>query len=233
MVVMPPPHGVVDTLKRGYGSCVDKINLLIALARAGGIPARYCVIDSRIVALGPPEMVGRKVNIYDWVMGHGLGFNAKIHFNLKTRERKDLAVLMHLGFRLRHFLGRHEHPHAELKIGGFWVQADPSFDKYFAAGFNYPVQKLGYDPFMLWGLTGNVIARTAEAPREPQERLHRRYLCAFTCGEGSCLNLATDEVRVRGKQVLDEVGESEYMRSKLDYYVPLPEMDKLAVSLTV
>ncbi|MCD6481985.1 MAG: transglutaminase family protein [Thermoplasmata archaeon] len=36
-----PIDGVVATLKRGYGSCIHKISLFIALCRAAGIKARY------------------------------------------------------------------------------------------------------------------------------------------------------------------------------------------------
>jgi hypothetical protein len=231
MAVMPPPKGVVDTLRRGYGSCRDKVSLLVALSRAGGIPARYCVVDSRFVALGPQEMVGQKINIYDWVIGYALAFNSQIDFNLKTIARRDLSAFMHLGLNLREYFGRYEHPHCELKIGDVWIPADPSFDNCIAAGLDFPLQRLGYDPQMLWGLTCNVTARTEEIPKEPHERMLRRLFCAFTCGEGSCLNLATDQARARGRQVLAELGESEYIRTKRDYYVPVPGVTKLSVRL--
>ncbi|MGH7900910.1 MAG: transglutaminase-like domain-containing protein [Thermodesulfobacteriota bacterium] len=228
MGVMPPTYGVVDTLQHGYGDCLDKTNLLIALARAGGIPARYCIIGSRFIALGSPEMVGRKVaSIYDWVIDECFGFKAK------TRERKDLAVLMQLGIEFQHFLSRHVHSIADLKIGGFWIPADPTFDKYLAAGINFPLQQLGYDPLMLWGLTGDVIARREEMSRKPHQWLRRRLFCAFSCGKNKCLNLHTDELRARGRQVLSEVGESEYMRSKHNYYVPVPGLAELGVNLTL
>lgn len=45
---LSPGGGVVETLERGFGMCHDKLNVFIALARAGGIPARYCTIG-----LGP------------------------------------------------------------------------------------------------------------------------------------------------------------------------------------
>ena len=32
-------------MERGYGICLDKSHLLVALARAGGIPARYCLLE--------------------------------------------------------------------------------------------------------------------------------------------------------------------------------------------
>ena len=35
-------YGAVGTLNRGYGNCVDMAHLLNAVARASGIPARYC-----------------------------------------------------------------------------------------------------------------------------------------------------------------------------------------------
>ncbi|MBI4590194.1 MAG: transglutaminase family protein [Candidatus Rokubacteria bacterium] len=37
-----PRRGVVGTLQAGFGVCLDKLNLFVALARSGGIPARYC-----------------------------------------------------------------------------------------------------------------------------------------------------------------------------------------------
>ena len=43
-------YGATGTLSRGYGNCVDQAHLVIALARAAGIPARYehgtCVFSS-------------------------------------------------------------------------------------------------------------------------------------------------------------------------------------------
>ena len=34
-------YGATGTLSRGYGNCVDQAHLVVALARAAGIPARY------------------------------------------------------------------------------------------------------------------------------------------------------------------------------------------------
>ncbi len=235
MAVMSPTYGVVDTLQHGYGDCLDKTNLLVALARAGGIPARYSIVGSRFVALGPPEMVGRNVNVFEWLFLERLEFAPNIGFkmNVKIRESKDLAVLLQLVGKYQDFLGRHVHPIAELKIGGLWIPADPSFDKYLAAGLNFPLQRFGYDPLMLWGLTGKVVAQTEEMPRKPHQRLRRRLFCAFACGKDSCLNLATEQTRVRGRQVLAEVGESQYTRSKHDYYVPVPGVVEMGANLTL
>lgn len=36
-----PPKSALDCLKRGHGTCIDKLNLFIALCRVAGIKARY------------------------------------------------------------------------------------------------------------------------------------------------------------------------------------------------
>lgn len=86
---------------------------------------------------------------------------------------------------------------------------------------------------MLWGHAGTGITRTEGMPGRPRQWLRRRLLCAFTCSKDNCLNLAIEEARARGNQVLAEVGESEYMRSKRSYYVPVHAVSEMGVSLSL
>ncbi len=63
---MPEHFKASNTLARGTGYCVQKAVLLIALARAAGIPARLCCAKIRN-HLVPPKVLERlKTDIFPW-----------------------------------------------------------------------------------------------------------------------------------------------------------------------
>jgi len=73
-----PTGGAVGTLRAGMGTCLHKLSLLTALARANGIPARYRLLGVQIVKqLYDLQGVGADpvgAAIYDsigYVFGHG------------------------------------------------------------------------------------------------------------------------------------------------------------------
>ncbi|HEV8711724.1 MAG TPA: transglutaminase family protein, partial [Candidatus Binatia bacterium] len=123
----PEPHrGVVGTLEAGCGICVDQANLLVALARAGGIPARYCTVDLfSVVETGWDFPRGQLLRLFEAVEARGfsqrLGADLRRILGLQKKAcgtdnfpKKD-GVSHHFG-----------HPIVELKVGNFWIPADPT-----------------------------------------------------------------------------------------------------------
>lgn len=63
---MPEHFKASNTLARGTGYCVQKAVLLIALARAAGIPARLCCAKIRNHLVPPKVLEKLKSNVFPW-----------------------------------------------------------------------------------------------------------------------------------------------------------------------
>lgn len=208
-IVPLPGRGVVETLEVGCGTCLDKLNVLVALARAGGIPARFCFVDAPFSTTHmervEPDHAGRS---------EAPGADADRHRGLEMPWRQ-----------------RQLHPYAELEIGNFWIPADPTLDDEGAAGLGQPLPRLGYDSLMLQDLAGGMIDRKEEIPAEHPVWIARRFFCRHTCGSlQQCLNLAYEELRTRGGQILKKDGRDEYIRQTRRFYMPLPGVTELDVA---
>ncbi|HDO19826.1 MAG TPA: transglutaminase family protein [Thermoplasmatales archaeon] len=74
-----PMDDVVDTLRRGTGTCIHKISLFIALCRAAGIKARYKLYAPIITEawyehlVGADPLAGRWYNAMGYFILHGEG----------------------------------------------------------------------------------------------------------------------------------------------------------------
>lgn len=74
-----PLDGVVATLKRGYGTCLHKISLLIALCRVAGIKARYKLYALSVIQqwydtfIGADPLMKEWYNALGYFMLHGEG----------------------------------------------------------------------------------------------------------------------------------------------------------------
>jgi hypothetical protein len=58
----------------------------------------------------------------------------------------------------------HYHPMVEVKIGAFWIPVDPGSDDAESAAAGLPLPRLGYDPIILRGYKGSVVARSKAYP---------------------------------------------------------------------
>ncbi|MBI4590200.1 MAG: transglutaminase domain-containing protein [Candidatus Rokubacteria bacterium] len=225
----PSSRGVVGTLEKRCGVCVEKLDVLVALARAGGIPARYALVGRLSLASGetrpsdvqPPDIrrqliqgleddTDRRVRI----VGMQLEQFCKIQLDAEAIPKSRIEL----------------HPHAELQIGGFWIPADPTWGDAEAAGLDIPLPRLGYDPLMLQGLTGNVMKRSEKNPVGSWDRILRRLGGCLGRGTLDYLNRRFEEVRARGRKILAEVGQREYIGRMRRYYVPVPGMAELNAS---
>ena len=107
-----------ETLKDGRGVCDQKVGLLIALFRAGGLKARYGIkasteLDPRLQELALE--IEKNMGAFGKVMSNAL--NA--------------------------FPG---HELAEVYIDKKWIQAEPTFQDELEAGLGFPIMKFGDKP---------------------------------------------------------------------------------------
>ena len=209
MPAAPPAGGVVGTLERGYGICVDKAHLLVALARAGGMAARYCIVGTRLSAMS--EQAG------------GEAMPNAFRVALGFREARRLRPAGDEGE-----IHKRPHPRVELRIDGVWLPADPTLGDAEAAGMSLPLPRLGYDPFMLWGSSGTVIERVEELAADHRRWIARRLFCTLACRRGTCANAIMNESRAKGSYVLESEGVEAYLLRMKRFYMPLPVASALA-----
>lgn len=226
----PSPRGIVGTLEKGCGVCLEKLDVLVALARAGGIAARYSLVGNLRV---PPGGTGP---------GHCQPPDIRRQLIEGLEDDPDSRV-REVGLRLAQFCAPQPradaasespielHPYAELRIGGFWIPADPTWGDSEAAGLGTPLPRLGYDPLMLQGLTGNVIKRSEKNPVGHWDRILRQLGGGLGRGTLDYVNRRFEEIRARGQKLLAEVGHREYIRPMRRFYVPVPGVSELTVSL--
>jgi Transglutaminase-like superfamily len=235
------PRGVVDTLRRGYGLCGDKVFLFIALARAGGLPARCCRLRIEV----SPEAGGDEA---PWARILG-----RLSEYLKTksdaRHRRFAAAWTELTDLIRDAIdarlaqsareGRPlvwersdgTHPIAEVNVGGVWIPADPSTDDAECAFYGLPLQRLGYLPGALRIIRGSISGRSEETSFGWRQDVGRAVLCAVARGAIDCLNESIEDARRRGRQILDEIGTASYIRSHRRFYVPVDGLDTAGIKL--
>jgi hypothetical protein len=221
-----PRRGAVGTIEMGCGFCLDKTNALIALLRAGGIPARYCQIGN-VSALGGEGVpfISEYANQFqkweestDWrVQRIGRGMSRR----LRQQEESGFEDAIWVG----------EHLMAELKIHNSWILADPTWSDEEAVSNGMPLPRLGYDPIALFGFKGNIIDRSETFPVGKGFWIMRWLLCLLGRGVLDMINQAFEEKKEQGRRLLEEIGEKEYMLRMRRYYMPLPQAVELDMSV--
>ncbi len=214
---LPSRRGVVGTLERGFGICVEKLNVLIALARAGGIPARYCTIGIDPAQGGVLSLMGEDDGIFGVLSQSSKRFiedkndvRAKriAAFNLWcfSKYRKVLKTRV-LNGTLEPARNQWTHFVAELRIGQRWVSADPTFSDQDCAACNRPLQRFGHEPLVLGRLMGMAInGRSESLPfRWSRYILWVAHVC-ISRGFFDHMNSFGERERARGRHILDQVG---------------------------
>ena len=156
---MSTRRGVVGTMERGFGTCVEKLNLFVALARAGGIPARYGTLGA-----GDAGLVSMML---DDVGRFGIWFPKKLRDDPGDPRAKRIASFaLRLLARFRRVFGSRrrgprdqdevpwEHYVAELLIEGRWIPADPTYSDGDCAALHIPPQGIGHEPFLMMRVMG-------------------------------------------------------------------------------
>jgi hypothetical protein len=122
-------YTAIETLEDGRGLCDQKVGLLIALSRAGGLKARYGIITSENIEYDLAyqqmglDMIGRLGETGKMIMG-----------NFSDVENIHLM--------------------AEVYIDGKWIPAEPTYQDALEAGWGLPITKFGDEP--KWAALGNV-----------------------------------------------------------------------------
>jgi hypothetical protein len=221
-----PSNGAVGTLEIGYGICIDKTNALIALARAGGIPARYCQISNIKPLEGgtAPFVLNFATTCRKWEESNDWRLK-KIGSGMLRRIKQQEEANFENALWVR------EHIITELKINNAWIPADPNSSDEEAVGNGMPLPRLGYDPITLFGFSGNIVARNEALPVGRSYWIMRWLLCLLSRGMMDIINQAFEEKRQKARRLLAEIGEKEYVRRMRRYYIPLPQAVELDMSV--
>ena len=224
------PGGVAGTLEAGYGICLDKSCALVALARAGGIPARFCKMGNiafRDAESAPPDIrdlvhfVETLESSKDWSLRKiGAGLMRRLKQHLKSAGYGNAPVV---GL----------HPVVEFKFGNTWIMADPGRGDSEAIASGLPLPRLGYDPMLMLGYTGTVIYRSETVPVGKSYWLVRRIMCMLARGAADVVNNQLEEKRKEGERILSEIEKTDYIRGMRWRYVPLPSTVELGVPLAL
>ncbi len=220
-----PGNGAVGTLEMGCGICTDRINVFIALARAGGIPARYCQISNFKPLEGGtvPFVSNFATRCQEWEESNDWRLQ-KIGSGMLRRIRQQEEA------HFENAIWISEHIIAELKINNSWIPADPNSSDEEAFGDGMPLPRFGYDPITLFGFKGNIVARNETLPVGRSYWLMRWLLCLLARGIMDIINQTFEEKRQEARRLLPEIGEKEYMRRMRRYYIPLPQAVELDTS---
>lgn len=210
---------VVTTLRTGCGGCLDKLNVFVALARAGGIPARYCTVGN-VTALEQSkerprlELANRLLKDMEGERAWSLRKLSRSLSRLISRVEQKVEAGQSFEMRF--------HPMAELKIGEFWIPADVTWSDAEAAAQGLPLPRFGYDPLVLRRYRGSVLSRSEGAPIGKAYWGVRCVLCLLARGLVDHLNQTFEGLRAQGRQILAEMGQDEYIRRLRRFYVPVP-----------
>jgi Transglutaminase-like superfamily len=221
---------VVGTLQAGCGVCLDKHNVFVALARAGGLPARYCTAAN----VAPLEL-GKDRPRLELVNRHLTALEDGKHWYMRTMATNLRRVVNQVEqkFATGQSFEMRKHPMVELKIGNAWIPADITWGDAEAAGQGLPLPRFGYDPLILRRMRATIVSRSEEAPVGWSYWFIRGFLCILARGLVDHLNRTIDEIRSQGQKVLTEIGEDEYIRRNRRFYVPVPGAAEQGLSLLV
>jgi hypothetical protein len=185
-LVFKPIGGALETFRTKGGTCLDQLNLLAAIARAGGVPARY-----RLYGLAPDQQ------LYDlWLEPNPI-----------LRETYDT-----LGFL------EAMHGEAELYINGKWVPGDPTFSPDLNAGMGLPITPFGEEPGWRIRVKGKGDIRFESFPAGFK---HLMIPVLFLVQKSiDQINDTMDELREKGKKLIDEIGIEEYNRKNKKQFKP-------------
>jgi hypothetical protein len=190
-----PPRGVLETLKKGYGLCLNKIIVFIALMRVAEIPARF---------------VGYKQEM-------GGGFLELMLDETTGHTGKD--IVQYLEDSRPSFM----HGSAEAFLDGEWIAADLTWTDEEEAGFDLPISQFGDSPFGKWyNIIPESVTRH-EVIFAPVG-LMMAFGMIFLRGLYDKMNGRFDRVREIGRERLQKMGRDGYSASKKKFYVPPPPL---------
>jgi hypothetical protein len=177
-LIFKPIGGALQTFKTKGGVCLDQLSLLAAIARAGGIPARY-----RLYGLSPSQ------ELYDLMVAP--------------------SAILRETFQTLGFLDA-MHGEAELLIDGKWVHGDPTFSDELSVGLGVALSELGEEPG--WRVR---VDKSMDIRFEGFPIVFRRFMSPLFIVLRDLVdnvNLSMDDLRERGKRLIQEIGIEEYKK---------------------
>jgi len=227
---LPSRRGVVGTLERGFGTCNDKLNLFVALARAGGIPARYCTIGIAPGQAGVLSLTRDDQGVFGVLTAAFARFLVEEH---DPRAKRIASLVLRVFSRKRRRLeartrdDSHDpardpigHYIAEVRIGQNWIPADPTLSD---ADWVELTQRFGSPPFFLHKFVGMTITDRMESL--PWQRSRAMLWFAY-CGIGrgffDQINNSVEAQRCRGRDVIAERRRATPVALEPSSYQPMP-----------
>jgi hypothetical protein len=207
----PSPRGCVGAIERGFGICNEKLNVFVALARAGGIPARYCSLGIAPGPSGLQALMRDDAGIFGAVTS---GFRRFLtEEGTDPRARRVAALLLKRFSRIRRTAKdiararpNHDgivqlgHYMAEVRLGDEWIPVDPILSD---ADCAPATQRFGEEPLLLRKAVGMTITGRMEAlPRGRRLQAWFFYCLAFR-GFMDHINHSRNRRRLNGRQQLD------------------------------
>jgi hypothetical protein len=121
----------------------------------------------------------------------------------------------------------------ELRIGQTWIPADPTYSDEDCVAYDLPLQRFGYEPFLLARLMGMVIrGRSESIPFRRRHHVAGRALIHLSRGIFDHVNAFNEQDRARGRKVLREVGSAAVIQRRRHLYRRIPAVaEELGVAL--
>jgi transglutaminase-like putative cysteine protease len=207
---LPARHGCVGVIQRGFGICNEKLNVFVALSRAGGIPARYCSLGVAPGQTGLQALMSDETGIFGAILSGYRRFLAdetgdprarrvaalllKRFSQIRRRAREiaranpDHGGIMQLG----HYI-------AEVRLGDEWIPVDPILSD---ADCVPATQRFGEEPIFLRKAIGmSITGRMEVLPRGP--RVQSWLFYGLGRGFMDHINHSRNRRRLHGREQLE------------------------------
>jgi hypothetical protein len=192
-----PPNGAVNVLNKGYGLCMSKMSVFVALARLAGIPARFLTYMQ--------EMGGGFMDI----MAREMMGNVGEELLQELRESNELTFT---------------HGCVEVFLDEEWIPADLTWTEEEETGMEMPISQFGESPFGKWYNVLPDSTTISETLPIASVRFQIAISIFLLRGLYDRLNENFIQLRKTGRKMLDEMGKEDYMESKKKFYVPPPRL---------
>jgi hypothetical protein len=184
-----PPDGVVNILTKGYGLCLSKMSVFVALVRLAGIPARFLTYMQ--------EMGGGFMDIMAREMIGDMG-------TMGEELMQDLRGSGDLRF---------THGCVEVFLEGEWIPADLTWTEEEETGMEMPISQFGDSPFGKWYNVLPDSTTISETLPIASVRFQIAVSIFLLRGVYDRLNEQFIHLRKIGRKKLDKMGKEAYMES--------------------
>ena len=191
-----PPSGPVESIKKGYGLCLNKMMVLAALSRVAGIPARFVTYKQEMaqgfIQMMAEEMSGQIVD----------------EISQEFEQNKPLFT----------------HGCLELLLDNDWVSADLTWTDEEEVGMDLPISKFGESPFGKWyNVMPDTVSRSETLPWR-RITAFMWFTTFMLRGLYDRLSERTNQLREVGRKQLAVVGRETYINRKKKLFIPMPRL---------